>query len=109
MGEAQVQLLVLGTAQDAGAPQINCLKSCCVSRWATGEKEPVVALGLIDQRNNTHYLFEATPDVGQQLYALSSEEKTEHLGGVFLNPCPYGTLQWLTLFLAKKPWVREKL
>ena len=97
-GEAQVQLLVLGTAQDAGAPQINCLKSCCVSRWATGEKEPVVALGLIDQRNNTHYLFEATPDVGQQLYALSSEEKTEHLGGVFLTHAHMGHYSGLLYF-----------
>ena len=98
LGEAQVQLLVLGTAQDAGAPQINCLKSCCVSRWATGEKEPVVALGLIDQRNNTHYLFEATPDVGQQLYALSSEEKTEHLGGVFLTHAHMGHYSGLLYF-----------
>jgi len=29
----EVKLIVLGTAQDAGAPQIACKKDCCADLW----------------------------------------------------------------------------
>lgn len=96
-----IQLVVLGTAQDAGAPQINCQKSCCTSLWASGEKERVVALGLIDQDNNNHYLIEATPDISEQLYDLSNRGKNTSLGGVFLTHAHMGHYGGL-LYLGKE-------
>ena len=53
----EVKLVVLGTAQDAGAPQIACKKECCKSLWESGQSEAVVALGLIDSTNQKHYLL----------------------------------------------------
>jgi len=68
-----VQLVVLGTAQDAGSPQIGCEKECCKTLF----KEPdlsrnVVSLGLIDQTEDKTFLIEATPDIGRQLHLLNS-------------------------------------
>lgn len=98
---AQVQLVVLGTAQDAGAPQIGCTKSCCASKWTSGEKAFVVALGVVDPENNSHYLFEATPDIGQQLYDLANESNTEFLAGVFLTHAHIGHYSGL-MYLGKE-------
>jgi len=69
----ETSLVILGTAQDAGSPQIACQKSCCKSLWESGKKEGVVSLGLIDSMNQTHFLFEATPDITQQLQSLKTE------------------------------------
>jgi len=67
-----VKLVILGTVQDAGSPQIACEKDCCSKLL----KEPdntrnVVALGLVDGLNKKSYLFEATPNIGLQLKSLS--------------------------------------
>ena len=99
--QAQLELVVLGTAQDAGAPQIGCEKSCCKMRWETGEKEAVVALGVIDQKHDSHYLFEATPDIGQQLHDLAQTGGTSQLGGVFLTHAHIGHYSGL-MFLGKE-------
>ena len=56
-----------------------------------------MALGVIDQKHDSHYLFEATPDIGQQLHDLVQAGGTSQLGGVF-NPCPYWALQWFDVF-----------
>ena len=66
-------LVVLGTAQDAGSPQINCTKNCCRAIFE-GKKErtPVVSLGVIDPINQKQFLFEATPNITQQLRVLKN-------------------------------------
>lgn len=88
---AQVEVIVLGIAQDAGSPQLGCQKSCCFERWKTGDKESVVSLGVIDHKDNKYYLFEATPDIGQQLYRLTQNSSIDsHLGGVFLTHAHMG-------------------
>ena len=99
--QAQLELVVLGTAQDAGAPQIGCEKSCCKTRWKTGKKEAVVALGVIDQKHDSHYLFEATPDIGQQLHDLAQAGGTSQLDGVFLTHAHIGHYSGL-MFLGKE-------
>jgi pyrroloquinoline quinone biosynthesis protein B len=67
-----ITLTVLGIAQDAGAPHIGCLKSCCKE---TTIKHKVVSLGLVDPTEGKSWLFEATPDITAQLKAL---QKTSH-------------------------------
>lgn len=62
-----VSLTVLGIAQDAGAPHIGCLKSCCKE---TTMKHKVVSLGVVDPIESKSWLFEATPDITAQLKAL---------------------------------------
>lgn len=64
-------LVVLGTAQDAGYPQAGCEKACCTAyREGKEEKKHVVSLALVDRTANQYWLFEATPDIGDQLYKI---------------------------------------
>lgn len=66
-------LVVLGTAQDAGSPQINCTKNCCRAIFEGKKRQtPVVSLGVIDPINQKQFLFEATPNITQQLRVLKN-------------------------------------
>ena len=68
-----VQLVILGTAQDAGSPQIGCEKECCKTLFKDPDlSRNVVSLGLIDQTAHKTFLIEATPDIGRQLHLLNS-------------------------------------
>ena len=97
-----VKLVVLGIAQDAGAPQISCKKDCCVDLWKTGKTEAVVSLGLIDTKNQKHFLFEATPNITQQLQTLNSVAGNgSDFGGIFLTHAHMGHYSGL-LFLGKE-------
>lgn len=72
-------LMVLGTAQDAGSPQIGCTKSCCASLWENPDpSRKVVSLGLIDPIDKKTFLFEATPDMPTQTALLA--QATENSG-----------------------------
>jgi pyrroloquinoline quinone biosynthesis protein B len=69
----QTSLVVLGTIQDAGSPQVGCTKNCCKALFMHPDKNRmVVSLGLVDPANKKTYLFEATPDLPQQLKLLKS-------------------------------------
>ena len=69
-------ITVLGVAQDAGFPHINCDKDCCQAFYEGYEsKKLIVSLGLVDLENNKKYIFDATPDFTQQLQIL----KLNHL------------------------------
>ncbi|WP_242121621.1 MBL fold metallo-hydrolase [Aestuariivivens sediminicola] len=72
--ESQLYVTVLGVAQDAGFPQIDCDKPCCQSVYS-GEERPkmVSCLGLIDLQEQKKWLFDATPDIGEQLQILKSQ------------------------------------
>jgi len=71
--DPSVKLVILGTVQDAGSPQIACDKDCCRAL----QKDPdntrnVVALGLVDGLYKKSYLFEATPNISLQLNSLNT-------------------------------------
>lgn len=98
----EVRLVVLGTAQDAGSPQIACTKACCKELWESGKTEAVVSLGIVDVDRQKHYLFEATPNITEQLNTLhQTAEKTSTLGGIFLTHAHMGHYSGL-LFLGKE-------
>lgn len=64
-------LVVLGIAQDAGYPQIGCEKECCKAYWqGKEEKKYTTSLALVDRKANQYWLFEATPDITEQLHTL---------------------------------------
>lgn len=66
-------LVVLGIAQDAGFPQIGCTKECCASYWnGKEEKKHITSLVLVDKVSNQYWLFEATPDITEQLHDLQA-------------------------------------
>jgi pyrroloquinoline quinone biosynthesis protein B len=65
--EAGVELVILGIAQDAGAPHIGCRKSCCRDLWE--DPRPwvmVTCLGLIDRKTGEQFLLDCTPDFPRQ-------------------------------------------
>lgn len=84
----EVELVVLGIAQDGGYPQLNCYKPHCQAGWDDPSKRRLAtSLGLIDHRKKTKFLFEATPDIKLQLYRLHqlAPDDAYRLSGVMLT------------------------
>lgn len=60
---------ILGIAQDGGYPHMGCTKKCCNLAWENNAmKKQVVSLALIDPQTKKWWLFEATPDIKEQLH-----------------------------------------
>lgn len=87
-------VVVLGITQDAGYPQAGCEKECCKAFYEGKEtKKLITCLALVDRKANQYWLFEATPDIGQQLknlqpYLLNSPDYTPD--GIFLTHAHIG-------------------
>lgn len=81
--ESGWELVVLGVAQDAGSPQLNCQQDLCVDR-RSGKRpvERVSSLGLVHRPSGTAYLFDATPDLPSQIHSLSGGKTPD---GIFLT------------------------
>ncbi len=78
-------LTVLGTAQDAGKPQIGHSED---PAWSNPKLLRMASsLGLIDNQSGLFTLFDATPDIKYQLYSLEkySGKSGLKLSGVFLT------------------------
>lgn len=100
-----VSLVILGTIQDAGSPQIGCTKDCCKDLFINPDKNRmVVSLGIIDASNNKNYLIEATPDFTQQTKVLKSNSSFSHKetpDGIFLTHAHIGHYTGL-MYLGKE-------
>ncbi len=98
-------LVILGTIQDAGSPQIGCTKDCCRKIFLQPNKDRmVVSLGLIDPVNNKKYIFEATPDFTQQTKLLknfSTFNTKETPDGIFVTHAHIGHYAGL-MYLGKE-------
>jgi pyrroloquinoline quinone biosynthesis protein B len=82
------ELVVLGIAQDAGIPHLNCQQPLCVSiRAGKRRAERVSSLGLIDRVSGRAYLFDATPDFNAQVHALTGGRPPD---GIFLTHAHIG-------------------
>ncbi len=99
---AGVQLVVLGTLQDAGAPQLGCTKSCCSRLYKNPDSNLMVtSLGLLDYSSKKQYLIEATPDIARQaklLYDYIPGTSFDQPDGIFLTHAHighYSGLQYL--------------
>lgn len=88
----ETSLVILGTIQDAGSPQIGCVKECCIGLSVASKiNRKVSALGIIDPDNNTKYLIDATPDIVSQTEQLNSlSTSKELLNGIFLTHAHIG-------------------
>ena len=85
---ANWELVVLGIAQDAGIPQLNCQQPLCVSiRAGKRRAERVSSLGLIDRTSGRAFLFDATPDFNAQIHALTGGRPPD---GIFLTHAHIG-------------------
>jgi len=98
-------LVLLGTIQDAGSPQIGCEKDCCKDLFENPDyTRQVISLGLIDKQNNRTYLFDATPDIKTQMKMLSKYNSGVHkelTDGIFLTHAHIGHYAGL-MYLGKE-------
>jgi len=61
-------VLVLGTAQDGGLPQIGCRKECCEAARRDPERRRLVtSILVVDPRSGTRFLVDASPDLPEQI------------------------------------------
>ncbi len=93
-------LVVLGTAQDAGFPQIGSTDEFREVGENYKARQKVVSLGLIDKNAKQKFLFEATPDLPAQLFALDEflPSKQTLPDGVFLTHAHIGHYTGLMYF-----------
>jgi len=89
-----VELIVLGTSQDAGTPQIGNSDD---PAWRNPElKAYATSIAVVDHKNEKRYLFEATPDMREQLHLLDNIAPTQDapsrlgLAGIFLTHAHIG-------------------
>ena len=79
---------ILGIAQDAGYPQTNCYQPHCMRAWTNPElRRKTSSIAVIDPIGKSKYLFDATPDMREQLYDLHrvAPDGEYSLDGVFLT------------------------
>lgn len=66
-------VLVLGTAQDGGLPQLGCQLECCrAARSDPSRARRVTSLLLVDPRSGSRWLFDASPDLAQQVESAAN-------------------------------------
>ena len=74
--------LVLGTAQDAGLPQIGCDEELCRrARAERGARRLVTSLLVVDPRAGRRFLVDATPDLPEQVERMRGEPPNRALPG----------------------------
>jgi pyrroloquinoline quinone biosynthesis protein B len=79
---------ILGIVQDAGYPHIGCEKDCC--ELVKPGDYFVSCIGLVDKANNKRYLFDATPDMHNQLNLLEKFPNGNLIDGIFLTHAHIG-------------------
>ncbi|WP_273568631.1 MBL fold metallo-hydrolase [Maribacter halichondriae] len=109
---SKVALVILGTAQDAGSPHIACEKTCCANLFENPDyNRKVVSLGIIDSEAKKTFLFEATPDMTEQLKTLKKSalwNATEIPNGIFLTHAHIGHYTGL-MYLGKEATNADKV
>lgn len=99
--QCDVSLLILGVAQDAGKPQIGNPDDAA---WTDSSlRRLATSMALIDRRGERtrRWLFEATPDIKEQLYRLNKAAPAERpldIAGIFITHAHIGHYAGLMLF-----------
>ena len=87
-------LKVLGVVQDGGLPHLGSNKLCCENNE---QKRYVTSIMLINNKNNESYLFDASPDINEQLNFMGDRIKKD-LKGIFLTHAHIGHYTGLMYF-----------
>ena len=76
-------VVVLGIAQDGGAPQAGCRRACCAERWLDpAQRRHVACLAIVDPQSHQRWMLDATPDFASQLRALDAIEPPDRSPGL---------------------------
>ena len=87
-------LKVLGVVQDGGLPHLGSNKLCCENHE---NRRYVTSIMLINNENNESYLFDASPDINEQLNFMGDRIKKD-LKGIFLTHAHIGHYTGLMYF-----------
>ncbi len=102
---SEASLIILGTVQDAGSPHIACKRACCSNLFENpNSNRKVVSLGFVDHDNKQTFLFDATPDITEQIKLLkrnASWPTGELPNGIFLTHAHIGHYSGL-MYLGKE-------
>jgi pyrroloquinoline quinone biosynthesis protein B len=93
LADESVSIHVLGVAQDAGYPQTGCYQPHCMKAWEDKDlRRTTSSIAVVDYGTQKKYLFDATPDMREQLYALQkiAPDADYTLNGVFLTHAHIG-------------------
>lgn len=103
--DSHASIIILGTIQDAGSPQLGCQKECCADLYDNPDADRMVAsIGLVDAENEKTYLFDATPDLVAQMEMLTTHEKQSDkqlADGIFITHAHIGHYTGL-MYLGKE-------
>lgn len=85
-GEEEKSILILlGTAQDAGVPQLGCrCPNCKLAASESKYRRQVASIGLLNQATGRSYIIDATPDFKeqyQQFYEIRSRYSSRNRNG----------------------------
>ena len=84
----------MGVVQDGGLPHLGSNKLCCEN---IEQKRYVTSIMLVNNENNESYLFDASPDINEQLNFMGDRIKKD-LKGVFLTHAHIGHYTGLMYF-----------
>ena len=93
VAQSDTTIEILGIAQDAGYPQASCYKAHCLRAWEDPTlQRSASSIAVVDRTSRTKYLFDATPDIREQLYRLNriAPDSRFVLAGVFLTHAHIG-------------------
>ncbi len=88
LADDATSIVVLGIAQDAGYPQTDCYQPHCMRAWHDPSlRRMASSIAVVDERSKSKFLFDATPDMREQLYDLhvAAPDGEYSLDGVFLT------------------------
>ncbi len=92
---------VLGVVQDAGYPQSGCYQPHCMPGWEDPNlRRGATSIAVVDPAAKENFLFEATPNMPEQLYQLRNQTAagSHALSGVFLTHAHIGHYAGLMFF-----------
>lgn len=105
-------LVVLGTTQDAGSPQLGCNKKCCINLFNNPDlPRKVVSLGIVDPKAKKYWMIESTPDFVTQskiLNEISGFNHDELPDGIFITHAHIGHYTGL-MYLGRESLSSKKI
>ncbi len=95
-------IVVLGIAQDAGYPQINCEKEYCADAWENSslQKKPA-CIAIVDPSTKEQWIIDATPEIKNQLYLLKKISGSNKISSILLTHAHIGHYTGL-MYLGKE-------
>lgn len=89
--DPDIEVMVLGTAQDGGVPQAGCdCRNCTTARAMPDRRRLVACLGVVDRSNRRSWMIDATPDFPEQFQMLKEFAPDCEFSGLFLTHAHIG-------------------